>query len=180
MNETIFYLINSIAGQSHFLDQCIIFLSNRLGYLLVLGLFVLFFYYNNKKHGVRDLVIVLGSAFFAYTIAYILKHLVPHPRPFEVLSDVYVLYTHGGGDSFPSGHATFFMALAASLFFIHRRVAFVYVLGALIIGSMRIAVGVHWPFDIFAGWMLGGALGILGYYVLHYILVCITQKSSIS
>ena len=180
MNASIFYFINSIAGQSYLLDQLIIFLSNQFGYLLMLGLFISFFFYKDKKQGVRDILIVLGSAFFAYVIAYIFKHLLPHPRPFEVLSDAYVLYTHGGGDSFPSGHATFFMALATSLFFIRRRLAFVYVLGALIIGSMRIAVGVHWPLDIFAGWMLGAALGIFGYYVLHYILARITQKSSIS
>lgn len=180
MNETIFYLINSIAGQSQFLDLLVVFLSDKFGYLLVLGLLVAFFYHADKKQGARDLVIVLGSAFFAYTVAYIFKHLLPHPRPFEVLSDAYVLYTHGGGDSFPSGHATFFMALATSLFFIRRRLALVYVIGALVIGSMRIAVGVHWPLDIFAGWMLGGALGIFGYYVGQYILARITQKSSIS
>lgn len=180
MNESIFYLINSIAGQGYLFDQLIIFFSDRFGYLLVLGLFISFFFYKDKKQGVRDILIVLSTAFFAYAIAYIFKHLLPHPRPFEVLSDAYVLYTHGGGDSFPSGHATFFMALATSLFFIRRRLALVYVMGALIIGSMRIAVGVHWPFDILAGWILGAALGIFGYYFLHYILTRITQKSSIS
>lgn len=180
MNETIFYFFNSIAGHSYLLDQSIIFLSDKFGYLLVFGLLVSFFFYTDKKQGARDILVILASAFFAYALAYVFKHLLPHPRPFEVLSDAYVLYTHGGGDSFPSGHATFFMALATSLFFVHRRFALVHVIGALIIGSMRIAVGVHWPFDIFAGWLLGICVGIFSYYVWQYLFVRITQKQPIS
>jgi len=180
MNETIFYLINSIAGHSQFFDQLIIFLSDHFGYFLVFGLFLSLFIYNDKKQAVRNILIVFMSAFFAYVVAYIFKHLLPHPRPFEVLSDVYVLYTHGGGDSFPSGHATFFMALATSLFFFHRRLAFVYVLGALIIGSMRIAVGVHWPFDIVAGWILGGVFGVSVHYFVQYFVARKKQGIQIS
>lgn len=180
MNQTIFYAINSIAGQSQVIDQIVIFLSDRFGYLLVFGLLISFFSYKDKKQGARDILIVLLSAFSAYALAYLLKHISFHSRPFEVLSDARILYTHGGGDSFPSGHATFFMALATSLFFIHRRFALVYLFGALIIGSMRIAVGVHWPFDILAGWILGGIVGVLAYHSLKYIVARVEQKIRIS
>ena len=180
MNETIFYTINSIAGQSQVIDQLVIFLSDRFAYLLVLGLLISFFYYKDKRQGARDILIVLASAFSAYVIAYLLKNVLPHPRPFEVLSDAHILYTHGGGDSFPSGHATFFMALATSLFFVHRRFAVIYLLGALIIGSMRIVVGAHWPFDILAGWILGGIVGVCAYHILKYLIARIEQKIRIS
>lgn len=168
MNETIFYAINSIAGQNPALDQLIIFLSNWFGYVLLVGLLIFLVVHKDKKQVARDLFVVLSAAIAAYAFAVALKYLLPHPRPFEVLPDAHILYTHGGGDSFPSGHATFYMALAVSLFFSRRRLALVYFLGALTIGLARIAVGIHWPLDIFAGWLLGGGIGALAYYLLNY------------
>ena len=56
MNETIFYTINSIAGQSQVIDQLVIFLSDRFAYLLVLGLLISFFYYKDKRQGARDIL----------------------------------------------------------------------------------------------------------------------------
>ena len=164
MNEQIFHFFNNFAGQNAYLDFVLIFLSNWFGYLLLGGLSVFLVFHKDKKQGVRDLFVVLAAAVAAYALSKVIKMLVPNPRPFEVLSDAHVLYIHGGGDSFPSGHATFYMSLAASLFFYHRKLALVYFVGALIIGLARIAVGVHWPFDILGGWVLGGVIGAGAYY----------------
>lgn len=164
MNEQIFYFFNDLAGQNAFLDLLLVFLSNWFGYLLLGGLVIFLVFHKDKKQGVRDLFVVLAAAVAAYALSKIIKTMVSNPRPFEILMDAHVLYTHGGGDSFPSGHATFYMSLAASLFFYHRKLAFVYFLGALIIGLARIAVGVHWPFDILGGWIFGGIIGASVYY----------------
>lgn len=164
MNEQIFYFFNDLAGQNAFLDLFLVFLSNWFGYLLLGGLVTFLVFHKDKKQGVRDLFVVLAAAVAAYALSKIIKALVPNPRPFETLMDAHILYTHGGGDSFPSGHATFYMSLAASLFFYHRKLAFAYFLGALIIGLARISVGVHWPFDILGGWILGGIIGASVYW----------------
>lgn len=178
MNETIFYVINSIAGQNYLLDQLLVFLSNQFGIVLLIGLFVFLVFHTDKKQGVQDLFVVFIAAVSAYAVAVILKELIVSPRPFEVLPSAHILYTHGGGDSFPSGHATFYMALAAALFFYHRNLFIVYVLGALVIGLARIAVGVHWPFDIVAGWVLGGVVGALAYRGVTYYTARMKQKIS--
>lgn len=178
MNETIFYIINSIAGQSYLLDQILIFLSNRFGFVLLLGLFVFLVFHTDKKQGAQDLFVVLVAAVSAYAVAVLLKEIIVSSRPFEVLPSAHVLYTHGGGDSIPSGHATFYMALAVALSFYHRKLFIVYALGALVIGLTRIAVGVHWPFDIAAGWVLGGVVGALAYHGVIYYRARIKQKIS--
>ncbi|HAT68653.1 MAG: hypothetical protein A2481_02965 [Candidatus Yonathbacteria bacterium RIFOXYC2_FULL_47_9] len=164
VNEQIFRIFNDLAGQNTFLDLFLVFLSNWFGYLLLGGLIIFLVFHKDKKQGARDLFVVLAAAIAAYVFSKVIKMLVPNPRPFEVLTEAHVLYTHGGGDSFPSGHATFYMSLAASLFFYHRKLALVYFLGALIIGLARIAVGVHWPFDILSGWILGAIIGASVYY----------------
>lgn len=165
MNESIFHAINNLAGQNPFLDQFFIFISNAFGYVLIGGLLFFLAFHEDKKQGVRDVVVVLSAAVGAYLVAKIIKTLFPHLRPFEALSDAHVLYTHEGGDSFPSGHATFYMALASSLFFYHRKIAFAYFVGALIIGFGRVAVGVHWPLDVLAGFFIGGFVGA-GVYMM--------------
>ncbi len=165
MNEKIFYVFNGLAGQSNAIDQLIIFLSNWFGYLLLVGLFIFLIFHKDKKQGVRDLFAVLVSAVTAYVLVKIAKEFLPNPRPFEVLNDANILYEHGGGDSFPSGHATFFSALATALYFYHKKIAFWYAIGALLIGLSRIAVGIHWPVDILGGYILGGIIGAGVYFV---------------
>jgi len=80
-----------------------------------------------------------------------------------------------GSYSFPSGHAwngTIFygeVALVAALFLPkHWRIPAVTlgVLAAFLTGWARIALGVHWPSDVLAGWIGGGAWLLLCYSVL--------------
>ncbi len=165
MNESIFHAFNSLAGQNYAIDQLIIFLSSWFGYLLIAGLFIFLIFHKDKKEGLRDLFVVLVSAITAYALVKIAKEFLPSPRPFEVLTHANILYEHGGGDSFPSGHATFYSALAAALYFYHKKIAIWYAIGALLIGLSRIAVGIHWPVDILAGYILGGIIGGGVYFV---------------
>jgi undecaprenyl-diphosphatase len=65
------------------------------------------------------------------------------------------LFIHGGYNSFPSGHATFFASLALAMFFYHKKRGWYFLLSALIIGLARIISGVHYPIDIVAGYIIG-------------------------
>ena len=176
MNETIFRAVNGLAGHNHILDLFFIFISNALGYLLIAGLVVFLAFHEDKKKGARDLFVVLSAAVGAYIVAKIIKILVPHDRPFEVLQNINVLYTHEAGDSFPSGHATFYMALASALFFYHRKIAYAYLVGALLIGLGRILVGVHWPLDVLAGFIIGGFVGATTFLVYQRYYNLFMQK----
>jgi undecaprenyl-diphosphatase len=96
-------------------------------------------------------------------VARLIKYFFPHPRP-SVLPDTHVLLFPDDNQAFPSGHATFFSALAAALYYYHKQIAFWYAVGALLIGLSRIIGGVHWPVDILAGYLLGGIIGAGVYY----------------
>ncbi len=108
----------------------------------------------------KEFILVFFSSALAWILAVILKNLIHLSRPFLALSDVQPLFIKTTF-SFPSEHATFFMALAFSIFFLHKKAGYVFMFLALIIGLARITVGVHFPIDILGGFVLGGLIACL-------------------
>lgn len=171
MNESIFLYLNSFAFQHEWLDQVIFFIAEYFGWmLLVILLTFLFTHTDTKKEGIRDIVVVLSAAIAAWAFARVFQYFYISPRPFMALLDANVLFENGSGlDSFPSGHATFFAALASAVFFYHRGLGVLYFLGAFLIGVARVMAGVHWPFDILAGLSLGAFVGAFSYFLYHRV-----------
>lgn len=173
MNNIIFLNLYSLAHQSTFLDWLIVFCANNFGYIMVfLVLFFLIFYTDGVfdyrapflqfKSKIKKIILVFSSPVLAYIIAdYIFKLLISSPRPFLYFENVKPLFLHGGMDSFPSGHAMFFGALAMSLYFVNKKIGYIYFVVALIVGLARVASGVHFPIDIFFGYVFGIIIAII-------------------
>ena len=109
-----------------------------------------------KKDGLHEKTLtVFGGASLAWLLSQGINMVYPVARPFVALSDVVPLFTHGGYDSFPSGHATFAFALAAGIFYWNKPWGVLAVLAAFLIGVSRVIAGVHWPGDSIGGAVLG-------------------------
>jgi len=174
MNNQIFFFFYNLAHQSAFFDQIIIFLAVYFPYIVVIlaGLFLLFhhevlqaenpfrFFLQKKK----EILLVFFSGCLAWFFAYILKILIHIPRPFAAFLSIHNLFSETGY-AFPSGHATFFSALAFSIFFMHKKAGYVFLFFAILIGLARIVAGVHFPIDILGGFILGG---IVAYSVAFF------------
>jgi len=117
----------------------------------------------------RASVAVALSVAITQALVAVLKHAAERPRPpaKDALMDA-------GGFSFPSGHAAASMALYALLAYMAARhlrgAARVTVLvtgGTLVafIGLSRIYLGAHYPTDVMAGWLVGGALAVTSWLV---------------
>lgn len=168
MNQTIFTFFYSLAHQSPTLDAIISFVAVPYGLIILAALFIYLFEHEDKRKGVKDLFVVLASAVTAWFLAHFLKNIFHTLRPFDALSWVRPLVLESGY-AFPSGHATFFMALASSLWFYHKRLAIFFGLSALLIGLMRISAGIHWPVDILGGLVFGYVIGTCAYYIFHHL-----------
>jgi undecaprenyl-diphosphatase len=83
------------------------------------------------------------------------KAIVAERRPHD---HALVSIPHGG--SFPSGHTTTSFACATVLSVFVPRAAPAFYLLALAIGFSRLYVGVHWPFDVLGGIVLGVGIGL--------------------
>ena len=174
MNNQIFFIFYNLAHQSLFLDKIIIFLAKTFPYIVILlaGIFLLFHHevLSSEKpikafmQKWKEITLVFFSGIFAWCIASVLKILVHTPRPFSFFPNVVGLLNQTDF-SFPSGHATFFMALAVAIFFYHKKAGYYFIFFALIIGLARIAAGVHFPVDILGGFILGA---LIAYFVKYF------------
>ncbi len=170
MNEAIFYFFYNLAHQSEFVDKVIILSAVYFPYVVIIlaGLFLLFHHevfkaespYTVFLQKKKEIFLVFITSGLAWIVASLLKILIHVNRPFVALPDVQALFPETGY-AFPSGHATFFMALAFSLLFLHKRVGYLFIGFAILIGIARIMGGVHFPVDILGGFALGALVAYL-------------------
>ncbi len=163
MNNQIFYFFYSLAYQSIFIDNVIIFFAQIFPYIVILGAIIFLLFHHDVlpsenpflefKKKWKEISLVFVSGISAWVIASIIKIIVKAPRP-EILLDIKSLILKSDF-SFPSGHATFFFALAVAIFLSHKKAGYYFIFFAVLIGITRIAVGVHFPIDILFGFLLG-------------------------
>ena len=172
MNDYLFFSLYSLAHRSSFLDWLIVFSANNFGYIMILLAVIFLIFHTDEifdyrtpflqfKNKFKEIFLVFSSSIIAWVIATILKAIISTPRPFIVFENIKPLFLHGGLDSFPSGHAMFFGALAMSLYFVHKRIGTFYIIIALIVGLARIIAGIHFPVDIFFGYIFGIIIAII-------------------
>jgi undecaprenyl-diphosphatase len=89
----------------------------------------------------------------------LLKGIFARPRPFLHFADARILVPAPHQYSFPSGHSTTAFAPAVAFFRKNQRIGWFALVAAILIAFSRVYVGVHYPLDIFGGFILGGAVG---------------------
>ena len=178
MNEVLSREINSWAGQSYWLDRFMIFSAEWLGYFLILlllaPLLLTFFIRNNRisswvrfallkwSYYKEMLAVSIISAIVArFVFVEIIRFFYYNPRPFLVLENVNQLINHEMTGSMPSGHASFYFALATGVCLYNKKAGYIYLSSAGLMGFARIFSGVHWPLDIIVGAVLGIGTAIL-------------------
>jgi len=163
MNQQIFYYLNSFAGRSVWFDDLIIFFGTHLAYILV-AVFLLIVVKN--KNWKMFFVSVISVFLSRAVITEIIRFFYYVPRPF-INNVVHQLIFHETSGSFPSGHATFFFALAMAIFFFHKKWSILFFAGVTLIGVARIIAGVHWPIDILVGAIIGILSAVFIYRISH-------------
>lgn len=164
MNESIFYFFYNFAHQSIIFDKLVVFTAVYFPYVVAwLAMMFLLFHHDVFKYPnffqvllqkKKEILLSFFSGSVAWVVARILKVFIHTERPFVLFQDVEPLLIDNSF-AFPSGHAAFFMALAISLFFYHKKVGYLFMFFALLIGAARVVAGVHFPLDILGGFVLG-------------------------
>ena len=168
MNESILLFLNSYANSSPLISQGVVFCAEYLGYVVLVAIIAYGLFGKDRKTDIRQVLSLFAAAGFSWVVASASKYFFPSPRPFEALQSIQALFIHGGMDSFPSGHAAFFGALAFGTFHYSRKIGWLLLITAIIIGLARVASGIHFPLDILGGFAVAGVAyflwrGIVGF-----------------
>ncbi len=166
----LFHLLNTMTGQSHLIDWAIVFFATYLAYILIVIFlaFVFFSSYTRREKLEISLVTGTSSLIARFGVTELIRFFYHRPRPFIELP-IHPLFTDSAW-SFPSGHATFFFALATALYLYNKKWGTVFFIAALLISIGRVAAGVHYPSDILAGALIGSFVAYGTYYFIRRVL----------
>jgi len=103
------------------------------------------------------LLLAVGAADLVSARA--VKPVVERMRPCHTLASVRAPAGCGSGQSFPSTHASDTAAAAVVLSWGAPALTPLAVVLTLLVGVSRVYLGVHYPSDVLAGWVLGAAVG---------------------
>jgi undecaprenyl-diphosphatase len=167
MNIYLFNLLNQFALKYLCLDILGVFFADYFQYFVVASL-AFFLVVNFKKYW-KIVSLSLFTGIFARAFIEIIYFIYPTTRPFGVMN-VNQLITHSVNNSFPSGHATLFFALATIIFLYNKKAGALYLLFAMLISLARVFCGIHWPIDILGGAVIGILLAVgLNYIAYRYL-----------
>ena len=166
LNIDLFYFINNGFANPVF-DMIMPHLSDCGGFvsllvICVLAILVLRHYKRQKYLEIAKMC--LYALVLSGIIAACLKLAYHSPRPFTVLENVRQLTIPTEPNSFPSGHTSSTMSVVSVLVWTLREnkaIVCLLALFAFLVGFSRIYVGVHYPFDVLVGAVVGVVSGVV-------------------
>ena len=109
-----------------------------------------------KKEAAALLISLLMVVLFAAAI----KYAIDRPRPYEIMQAIDPLY-RPTDPSFPSAHAMTIFAATIAVGMKWRKALIPLLILAAAIGFSRVYIGVHYPYDVASGALIGILIGLV-------------------
>jgi len=169
IDTSLFLWLNASAASSAWLVPLARFASTELPQWMLAGAVGAFVVGDAPVQ--RAVFRMVWAMAIAWVIARIGQHYFPMPRPF-VLGLGTPWMAHGDSPGFPSTHASVAFAFAAAMMASSGRalVAAVALLLAGMVAWSRVCLGLHFPFDVAAGALVGAFAGWLSGFAPRPVL----------
>ncbi len=141
-------------------------ITNKYTWFPVWAIIVIALLWKGGKRGRWALLILILTVLLTEPlINRLLKPLFDRVRPCNALDHVHLLVKKHPTPSMPSAHAANFFAVASVLSFFYRKYQSIFWMAAALVAYSRVAVGVHYPFDVLAGAAVGVVCGWFWLYL---------------
>jgi undecaprenyl-diphosphatase len=184
MDWSLFHAINALGRHDDGLQDTVL-AYNAVALFAIVGIAgVLWFL--ARPHGPLKAKLAAASAAFSVVLGLLINvvagSLWHHDRPFvDHPRKTLQLIHHAADNSFPSDHATVAFAAAFAVLVFYRRLGALLVLGAIGVAVSRMLLGVHYPVDVAASALIGGAsAGIVTTAGQPYVHWAVRQASRLS
>ncbi|HET7098676.1 MAG TPA: phosphatase PAP2 family protein [Patescibacteria group bacterium] len=135
------------------------FLASFFIYFLFFGLTILWVVDGKIKK--EQVLHALFAAFIAWLITAIIKIIFPTLRPFRIEGLPVLTFTIPNDGSFPSGHTAEAFAVAVTVWLHDKKVGWLFLFAALLVGMARVWANVHYPIDILGGAFIGTIIAVV-------------------
>lgn len=162
LDISLFHKINVFAGKSGLLDFLGIFLAKYGVYFL--ALFLMFKWFQKRREDAYREVLLLTILVFCFSevIGKLAGSLYSRLQPFAVLPEANQLIEKSVGNSFPSDHTILVFSFLLPLFlYTSDKWRSLYLITAVSIALARIFVGVHYPSDILASFVISASVTVI-------------------
>jgi undecaprenyl-diphosphatase len=129
------------------------FIASFLIWFMVAG--IIFLWIADKKVKTKHIVNIFLATFVAFVITELIKKAFPTLRPFEVNGKLPLTFTIPTDSSFPSEHTSLAFALATGIRKLGRKIFYLYLIFAFLVGLGRLLSNVHYYTDIVTGAIIG-------------------------
>ncbi|MDR2868309.1 MAG: phosphatase PAP2 family protein [Bacteroidales bacterium] len=172
-DRSIFLYFNNLRGQ--WTDALFLLITNPLVWLPLIAFALFLIIKTYRKKAVAILIVVVISLIICDQTCNLIKTHVQRLRPSHdpaLVEEVHLAKRadgtvyRGGSYSFPSGHAANSALFAIFIIYFlpkHRKWLIpIFAFWVLLFSYSRIYLGVHYPLDIFGGYLLASFLALLG------------------
>jgi len=171
IDTAVFYFIN-VTMQNPVFDWLMPFVTEKYHWFPVWGLAVILLIWKGGRQGRYMVLLIIPVIFLSDQISSsVIKPFFERTRPCVALEGVHLLTGMKTSYSFTSSHAANFFATAAFFTYFYPRWKWVFFGLATLVGISRISVGVHYPFDVLGGAVLGMACAWTVIYSWNWIAV---------
>lgn len=168
LNLVLLSLLNQMTISSPFLSALMVFVSGPLAFLVFPLIFIVFLF-TFSVHKMNAIALTVLSISLSWFVAETIKHITKIPRPFLSMQTITPLTTPIGY-SFPSEHAAVYATLAVISYTIDIRLGVAFTFLAVLVGISRVALGVHYPLDVFVGYLIGIGVGLFFVHLFKVFL----------
>jgi undecaprenyl-diphosphatase len=173
LDTQLFLFLNSL--HANWLDPVMGLITRRDTWFPAYLVLIFWLIYSQKKQATFIIIsIILAVALSDQLCSSVLKPLVHRLRPCHqpnLQGLIHMVTECGGQYGFCSSHAANGFALATSLmlFFGRNKYTYLLLLWALIISYSRIYVGVHYPFDVICGALIGTGFAYISFIAISFV-----------